>query len=237
MLITVIISVYNDEQNIKTAIHSVLNQTYQNWELIIINDGSFDNTIDKIEEFRYINKIKIINQQKNMGTYFCYNIALTMSKGDFFCVLGSDDTFHPQKLEIQLNYLFINPNIPCVGCQYTRNNNLITVDDKEATYLYQKNIIDKIGYFDTVRFSSDSEFIYRIYKVYGKNNVHIINQILYYAIKRQKSLTTDNKTKLGSNIRKQYVQNFMKWHNDINNLYMPFPLLERPFPINNIMQP
>ena len=94
-LISIIIPLYNTEKYIEKAIESVINQTYKNWELIIIDDCSTDSSLDIVLDIRkrngFSNKKMVIKRiKKNMGTYVALNIGLKLAKGNYFCVLGSD---------------------------------------------------------------------------------------------------------------------------------------------------
>lgn len=108
-LVSVITPAYNCAEHIEECIESVLNQTYQNWEMIIVNDKSTDNTQSIVES--YVKKdprIKLFNQEKNAGVAAARNKALDMSQGRFVAFLDSDDAWKPNKLERQLNFMISN---------------------------------------------------------------------------------------------------------------------------------
>lgn len=105
-LISVLMPAYNAEDYIKDAIKSVLAQTYENWELIIIDDWSTDNTPSIISEFvETDNRIKKIFNEKNMGAAHSRNIALNFCCGEYIALLDSDDIWLPSKLEHQLKFI------------------------------------------------------------------------------------------------------------------------------------
>lgn len=99
VLITVYITNYNYGKYIRQAIESVLHQTLQNFELIIIDDGSTDDSRSIIEEYEHHSNVKIIFQQ-NHGLNVTNNIALRVSNGKYIIRLDADDYFHPQALEL-----------------------------------------------------------------------------------------------------------------------------------------
>ncbi|MGF1539931.1 MAG: glycosyltransferase family 2 protein [Pleurocapsa sp.] len=96
--ISVIIPVYNSEQYITQAIKSVLNQTYQDFEIIIVNDASTDKTVEIVQQFTD-QRIKLINNQQNLGVSKARNRALQKAKGKWIALLDSDDWYAPQRLE------------------------------------------------------------------------------------------------------------------------------------------
>ncbi len=108
-LFSVIIPTYNREQFLEIALESVLDQTYQDFELIIVNDGSIDNTSDLIQSYDD-KRIKYLYQPNN-GVASARNLGLNFSKGEYIAFLDSDDRWNPQKLQITLNYIKRFPNI------------------------------------------------------------------------------------------------------------------------------
>ncbi len=120
MLVSVIIPAYNHEKYIQKAIKSVISQTYQDIELIVINDGSSDNTHEKIQELiplcqeRFKNFIYI--NQKNIGLIKTLNKALELINGEYFSMLGSDDYYYDYKTKLQVEFFNKNPDfVLCYG--------------------------------------------------------------------------------------------------------------------------
>ncbi len=102
-LVSIIMPAYNAERSINTAIDSVIDQTYENWELLIINDGSTDNTDNIINEYSDP-RIRIFSQT-NMGVSTARNTGLKNMKGDYFCFLDADDSMPPDSIKCRVNYL------------------------------------------------------------------------------------------------------------------------------------
>lgn len=99
-MVSVIIDNYNYGRFISDAIQSVLNQTYKDWELIVVDDGSTDDSVDIIKEYsdRYPDRICAIVKD-NGGQASCFNVGYSNAKGDIIAFLDSDDTWMPEKLE------------------------------------------------------------------------------------------------------------------------------------------
>lgn len=98
--ISIILPSYNYEKYIQKAINSVINQSFSNWELIIIDDGSVDNSIDLIKQ--YDDKRISLYLQKNLGVSSTLNKGISLSNSKYICFLDADDKYHPDKLKFQL---------------------------------------------------------------------------------------------------------------------------------------
>lgn len=108
-LVSIITPAYNCEKYIDECIESVINQTYQNWEMIIVNDKSTDNTRELVEKYAAIEpRIKLYNKEINEGAAAARNKAIELSKGRFIAFLDSDDAWKPKKLERQILFMLEN---------------------------------------------------------------------------------------------------------------------------------
>lgn len=101
---SIVIPTYNHAQLIGRCIDSLLKQTYQNWEAIIVNNFSEDNTIEVIEAYNDY-RIRLINNSNDGVIAVSRNKGLSEAKGDWICFLDSDDWWYPNKLEASLQYL------------------------------------------------------------------------------------------------------------------------------------
>ena len=114
--VTVFMAAYNAREYIREAINSILNQTYNNFELLIVDDGSTDDTSLILKEFDD-ERIRIIENKKNQGLTYTRNIALTEAKGEFLAIMDSDDVSLPDRLKIQIAAFRINPSLALYGGQ------------------------------------------------------------------------------------------------------------------------
>lgn len=103
-VISIITASYNSEKYISETIESVLNQTYENWEWIISDDGSTDNTVSIIESFKDP-RIKLVQSSQNSGAAVARNKALDLAQGRYITFIDSDDLWKPEFLEKSLHYL------------------------------------------------------------------------------------------------------------------------------------
>ncbi|KHJ39625.1 putative glycosyltransferase EpsE [Pedobacter glucosidilyticus] len=130
-IISVVMSVYNAEKFLKESIESILNQTYQNFEFIIINDGSSDGSLSIIQSYND-DRIILIDQE-NQGLSKSLNNGIRNAKGEFIARMDADDISINNRLELQLSFLKKNPKCVLVGA----NTNLI---DEQGNYLYSSSL-------------------------------------------------------------------------------------------------
>ncbi len=124
-LVTVVIPLFNKEDFVLEALQSLHNQTYSNWECIIIDDGSTDTSITKVKS--YISKVpgvwKILSQE-NMGPSAARNTGIKSALGKYIALLDADDLWFKDKLMIQVQYLEKNPNVSLLLSNYIIFNQL-----------------------------------------------------------------------------------------------------------------
>jgi glycosyltransferase involved in cell wall biosynthesis len=120
-LVSVLMTVYNREQYISEAIESVINSTYQNWELIIVDDRSSDKSLDIAKEYEIKDKrISVYLNEENLGDYPNRNKAASYAKGEFINYVDADDAIYPFGLEQMVYYMQKHPNAAIGIC---RNHN------------------------------------------------------------------------------------------------------------------
>ena len=112
--ISILMPVFNGEEYIFSAIHSMLKQTYGNFELIVINDASTDGTIEVINSIEDP-RIRILNLEKNSGIVSALNAGLDISRGEFIARMDADDISRPERLAAQVQYLENHTEVGLVG--------------------------------------------------------------------------------------------------------------------------
>ena len=103
--VDVIIPNYNKANFLPEAINSVLNQTFMNWKLYIIDDSSTDKSSEVLKKFEKMEKVKCIRLSKNKGPSFCRNLGMRISSSKYISFLDSDDYWKTNKLEDQINFM------------------------------------------------------------------------------------------------------------------------------------
>jgi len=158
-LVSIITPVYNSEKYIKTCIDSVIEQTYPNWEMILVDDCSPDNSRKIILDYAQKDH-RIIYQRlkENGGAGVARNVGIQMSQGRYLSFLDSDDFWHPEKLKKQIEFLKDNDIGAVYSQYYIYDHNL-----KRPTYLIQspKRVdyakMQKNDYIGFLTFLIDSE--------------------------------------------------------------------------------
>jgi len=138
--VSVVIPTYNHEKYVGECIQSVLDQTYQDFEIVITDDGSTDGTVNVIKEFGD-SRIRLYTHAENKGACTAVNNCIRKAAGEYIAALNSDDAWEPTKLERQVNFLDSHPEI---GAVFTRVSfwdeagNSIGPDNYEHFYVFEK---------------------------------------------------------------------------------------------------
>ena len=206
-LVTVYITNYNYSQYIEQSIDSVLAQSYQNIEIIIIDDGSNDGSIQKIDKYSDIQNIKIIHQ-KNKGLNKSNNVALRNSNGKYIMRLDADDFLHFKAVEELVKGIKSRTGIAAIFPDYfnvdihgnvinrVRRNNFdqVTVFDLPAhgaCTLFHKKYILSLGAYDEAFDRQDGYDIW--IKIISRYQVTNLNKPLFYYRQHGSNLTTDSR--------------------------------------------
>ena len=144
--ISVIMSVYNGANYMKTGIESILNQSFSDWEFIICDDGSTDNTFQIMEEYAKKDKrIVLLKNENNMGLSYSLNKCIEISKSNILARQDADDESMSDRFEKQLKFVLDHPEYAIVGTAwYSKNNGDIAC----ANHL---NILPQKKWFGQVR--------------------------------------------------------------------------------------
>jgi SAM-dependent methyltransferase len=112
--VSVLVPAYNHEKYVVEAVDSILAQSFQDFELLMMDDGSTDGTPDKLRLYEDNPKVKLFLFEKNRGAAFSHNHGITESRGEYIALLNSDDVWEPGKLALQVAFLDANPGIGAV---------------------------------------------------------------------------------------------------------------------------
>lgn len=187
--VSIIMTVYNGDLNLESSIQSILNQSYSNIELIIIDDCSTDNSKKILKKYNNKQNIKIIYNKKNIGCYASKNIGLKVSTGEIIGFQDADDISLKDRIKKQVN-LMLKYNLLLCGCNIIRSNIKKLVSEREmmffinntnyrkifgyVTLLIYKSVFNKYGNFIERRKGMDMEFGERI--LYHELNIKFKNE-------------------------------------------------------------
>lgn len=192
-LISIVLPVYNGEKFLRDSIDSIINQTYKNWELIIVNDCSTDNSLKIAQEYANLDKrIKVISNETNKKLPASLNIGFKEAKGEYLTWTSDDNMYKPKALEKMYNFLeqnkeyimvcakfekIINDNIENIYTPKPIPENMIFECSVGACFLYRRNVLDLVGEYDTQWFLvEDYEYWLRVCLI-GK--IGVIYENLY----------------------------------------------------------
>jgi glycosyltransferase involved in cell wall biosynthesis len=198
--VSIIIVAFNSARYVKFSIESIKKQSYRNWELLIVNDCSTDDTKNIISKYKS-KKIKIYNLSKNVGPYKATDFAFKKAKGEYIAILDSDDYSHPSRIKSQVSELDNNNDVGLVLTKYKLVNykNKILKDYKNQEFIsesdfnkrfpcinlacnssamFRREYIKRIQFYSEKYFySNDYNFYLRIFKI---SKVKLINKFYTY---------------------------------------------------------
>ena len=115
-LVTIAIPIYNAEKYIRYAIQSCINQTYKNWELLLMCDGSNDRSTSIAKEMALCDhRLKVVDDGTNKGLIYRLNQSIQLAKGDYYARMDADDIMCITRIEEELKYLIEHPDVDVVG--------------------------------------------------------------------------------------------------------------------------
>jgi glycosyltransferase involved in cell wall biosynthesis len=224
-LVSIIMPSYNTGKYIEDSIRSVLAQTYENWELIIVDDCSTDDTDGVVQEYLQDTRIRYLKNEVNSGAAVSRNYALREAKGKWIAFLDSDDIWHPEKLERQIRFM------EETGYKFTYTDYKIQLNGTWLPYIYYgpdkvtKRKMKDYCYFSTITVMYDREHVgliqiapvkknndYAMWlRIIEKTPCYRLPECLSYYIKHDGSISSGSKWKL---IRHHYIMWRVAEHKD-----------------------
>lgn len=202
MKVSVIMGIYNCEKTLKESLDSLLNQSYQSFEIILCEDGSNDHTLQIAKDYAedYPQKIRLIQNETNKGLAYSLNRCIDSSKGEYIARMDGDDIAYENRLEKQMNYLESHPGCALVGSHvFLFNDNgiwgvrkskadplkkdfLFSSQFIHPTIIIKKAILNQVGNYTvskaTLR-AEDYDLFMRLYAA-GFTGHNLQDILLYY---------------------------------------------------------
>lgn len=224
--VTVYIPTHNNSRYLNQAINSVLNQKFSDWELIVIDDGSTDNTRDILRAYENNHKIKIIYQE-NKGLTITNNIALRISNGEYIIRLDGDDYLDENTLLVLSNILDKHPEIGLVYPDWyniTEDGEIVDIERRNkvdetvlfdipahgaCTMIRKSCLIELGGYNEQIHCQDGYDLWIRFI---GKYKVYNVNCPLFYYRKHSKNMTGDKQKIIDTrrSIKRDFVEKRFK---------------------------
>lgn len=180
-LVSLIVTARNEEAGLGAACRSLLGQSYPNFELILVDDGSVDGTPGLMRQFAALDsRIRFLRLEHNAGIFAAKNIALDYVRGDFVGFFDGDDWAHPSLLERKVRVLNDDPKAVAVLTKRVRvtpewrfdvRRPGRVVHEDPASLLCRREVFADLGCYDWVRTSADSELLRRIGRAYGETKI------------------------------------------------------------------
>lgn len=252
--VSVLMPAFNASNWIETALQSLLNQTWTNFEVIIVDDASSDNTAALVKSWAsFDSRVILLQQRENQGAYVARNLALQYAKGDFITNHDSDDWSHSERLERMVQPLLDDTSLIATMADWVRvDGNLhfqtwraerSIVEASVATLMCRKNVLQYLGGWDNVRIAADYELYKRLQCAYGIHSVHRVMPGTPLVLARQLpgSLTAAPDTHLRTmyfGVRSLYQELFETWHKlarGPHDLVLPRGKHLRAFPAPAVM--
>lgn len=243
-LISIIVPVYNSSKYLEECINSILNQTYKNLEIILVNDGSTDGSLKICEKMKEKDKRVIVINKKNTGVSDTRNVGINIAKGKYIAFVDSDDVIEDNMI-FSLYNIAIEKKVDVVRCNYreygtSNKGKLYDIEEKKFTKEEIENVIpyfitniknipayvwvllinkDKIVKFDrTLYFMEDTEFVIRL--LLNIDSIYFSSLCLYnYRYNNQSA--SKNSKKVIDNIlgildSEKRIKHFLKENNLLN---------------------
>ena len=243
-LISIIIPIFNTEKYLSKTINSILSQSYKNIEVILVDDGSDDNSLSICKEYaKKDNRIVVIHNE-NSGVSKTRNIGLEQAKGDFISFVDSDDYIEKNMIE-ELYNLHLKTNSDITMCSIIRENQngkefekiiypnktisqkkIIenTINDNIRDYLWNK--LYKKDLFDEIEFPKGKiyEDVLTLYRLYSKaNHLTSTDDVLYHYVNRENSIVNSSSGRKAQSLYDAYTKKLI----DIESFYPEFASLCR----------
>lgn len=221
--VSIILPVYNGERFLRQAIESILNQTYENWELWIVDDCSTDGTAHMIEHFmRRDARIHVIHNAVNQKLPRSLNIGFQAATGEYLTWTSDDNVFLPNAIERMAHVLDMNPDIRMVCADEiiidennAELNELGVYEEKKifgqnclgACFLYRREVLEIVGEYDDSLFCvEDYDYWLRVLKHY--HHIERIPEVLYRYRRHTESLTAMKKQLVAEQLTKMRYKHF-----------------------------
>ena len=226
-LVSVIMTTFNSAPRVENALRSLWQQTYENLEIIIVDDCSSDSTCEHVKELiKGHANTRLLQLPINAGPYVAKTAGLVRCQGEFITCHDSDDWSHPRKIERQVLPLLNNPQLVATTSEWVRLSDAGNTYARSVYPLLRLNpssllfrrtrVLGAMGSWDLVRTGADSELIARLRASFGRRALRAIHEPLAFGAHRHNSLMTASDTGMDTGAihadRMAYWEAWSDWH-------------------------
>lgn len=221
--VSVVLPTYNGEQFLAQSIESVINQTFQDWELIIVNDCSTDSTLQIAEKYaKKDSRIQVVSNEVNKKLPESLNVGFRLAKGEYLTWTSDDNYYMPEALKRMNDYLDHNQNfvMVCAKIKFVDEHEheldihmkydhaaMFVNDCVGACFMYRREVLETVGEYDTDYFCvEDYEYWLRILEKYDQ--IAYIDQLLYIYRMQPNGLTMSKRNKVRAQLSKLRIDKF-----------------------------
>lgn len=246
-LVSVIMPVYRAGALLDTAVSSLLEQSYRNLEVLLVDDASPDDTPDRLARWQDADpRVRLLRMSHNGGPYLAKNAALAECRGELVAFADGDDWNHPQRISRQVRLLLKHPEVEGICVRYIRVNRSghivfrrTAVKTAWQTLMLRRRTHVALGFFMPLRAGADSELVERIKARFGPAALAVDPAITLLAQYQETTLTGGGALAMSwrpiGGARQAHHLAFRRWHRRQQalgeSLYVPHPLTAPPYPV------
>lgn len=239
-LVSIVLPVYNGAKHVSNSIESVLKQTYKNWELIIVNDCSTDDTLEVITKYQEKDeRIRVFSNERNLKLPLTLNVGFSHARGTYLSWTSDDNMYMPEAIEKLVKELEADTSIAMVYSNYTNIDSagevisegilknaeeLVAGNVCGACFLYTAEVAEKAGIYDANLFlAEDYDYWIQIWK---HGEIKHIGDSLYFYRRHAGSLTETKKAFINAQTYKALEKNFLFLYTKAKGKTMQYKLFD-----------
>lgn len=229
--VSIVVPAYNCEKHIGIALHSLLNQSWLNIEIIVVDDASTDGTCALVEQFITIDsRVFLIRHTQNKGAYASRNTGMYAATGTFLATHDADDWSHPQKIELLTEALIADSRLVGTMSSWVRIDDSFRfknigkseriIHASVSTLILKTSVVRDLGGWDEVRVAADSEMYERLIHLYGLDCIADVLPELPLVVAQDLPNSLTNAADTHSHtqffgVRKTYREIYRVWHSTL----------------------
>lgn len=243
-LVSVIVTTFKPDEGLITAARSILEQSWQSIELLVVDDGSpseYEHWLERVEGLD--SRVRVVRLEDNGGTYQARNVGLAIATGDYATFQDSDDWSHPRRIETQVRPLIEDGDLVATSSTCVRASPDLALTstgyqlfrfNTSSLMIRLKSVLGKVGFMDHVRKAADTEYLKRIEVAFAGGYQHLDESALSVVRLVPDSLSrSEFRPGWHHPARILYREGYQSWHERLDqgeSPYLDMMSRTRPFP-------